>query len=373
MRSGKTRVLELLELLVPNPFRVVMPSEAVTYTVLSQRPHRTMLLDEADAIFSPRLAERYEGLRAILNAGNRQGNPVLRVMIVGRRREVETFDVFGPKAIAGIGNLPTTVADRSIPIRMKRRAPNERVAKFRERTAKAEAAEIPVADFSVPDGTLVTVPDELNDRAADSWEPLLAIADAAGAEWLTRARLAAMALSGGEDVELSTGMRLLADIRDAFDHHGLDHLSTIELLEWLHELEEAPWGEWYGKPLSARGLARLLDPYRVRPVKRRLAGQQRRGYFRSEFSDAWERYVPAGNPVPSAPNVPRIEAGTHGTDGTGRQATTGLDSPSPSPPLAREDLRHSCGLCGEFIEGDPFYDVTTSRFLHKGCRSGERT
>src|SRR5687768_14212703 len=38
MRSGKTRVLEILELLVPNPYRVIMPSEAVVYTVLSQRP-----------------------------------------------------------------------------------------------------------------------------------------------------------------------------------------------------------------------------------------------------------------------------------------------------------------------------------------------
>jgi len=319
MRSGKTRVLELLELLVPHPFRVIMPSEAVVYTVLAQRPRPTMLLDEADAVFSPRMAERYEGLRAILNAGNRQGNPVLRVKLEGRRREVDSFDVYGPKAIAGIGNLPTTVADRSIPIRMKRRAPNERVAKFRARIARAEAAEILIPDFAVTDGTHVPVPDELNDRAADSWEPLLAIADAAGGEWPMRARLAAIALSGDEDLELSTGMRLLADIRDAFDELEMDHLSTTELLGWLHDLDEAPWGDWYGKPLTARGLARLLDPYRVRPVKRRLAGQQQRGYFRSEFTDAWLRYIPAGDPVPSVPSVPADDAGTDGADGTGQQ------------------------------------------------------
>ncbi len=60
MRSGKTRVLDCLELLVPRPYRVVTPSEAVVYTVLSQRPRPTLLLDEADAIFGPRTAERYE-------------------------------------------------------------------------------------------------------------------------------------------------------------------------------------------------------------------------------------------------------------------------------------------------------------------------
>jgi hypothetical protein len=122
MRSGKTRLLDCLEVLVPTPFRVVIPSEAVVYTVLSQRPRPTLLLDEADAIFGAKTAERYEGLRAILNSGNRIGTPVLRVKLEGRRREVEAFDVFGPKAIAGIGDLPATVADRSVPIRMKRRA-----------------------------------------------------------------------------------------------------------------------------------------------------------------------------------------------------------------------------------------------------------
>ncbi len=116
MRSGKTRVLDLLALIVPAPFRVITPSEAVVYTVLAQRPRPTMLLDEADAIFGPRTAERYEGLRAILNSAYQQDTPVMRVKLEGRRREVDAFDVFGPKAVAGIGNLPTTVADRHRPV-----------------------------------------------------------------------------------------------------------------------------------------------------------------------------------------------------------------------------------------------------------------
>ena len=301
MRSGKTRTLDCLELVVPEPFRVVLPSEAVTYTVLSRRPRPTLLLDEADAIFGPRTAERYEGLRAILNSGNRIGSPVLRVKLEGRRREVEAFDVFGPKAVAGIGNLPSTVADRSIPIRLKRRGPGEVVAKFRRRIAQADAGELAFDWSTVTLVTDVPVPDELNDRAADSWEPLLAIADAAAGDWPARARLAAIALSSEED-EPSVGMRLLSDVRDAFD--GQEHLSTADLLGRLHDLDEAPWGDWYGKPLTARGLARLLGPYRVMPVRRRLAGELRRGYFRVDFLDAWQRYC-----------LP--ESGTSGTSGTG--------------------------------------------------------
>lgn len=218
-----------------------------------------MLLDEADAIFGPRSGERYEGLRAILNSGNRQGTPVLRVKLEGRRREVDEFDVFGPKAVAGIGKLPDTVANRSIPIRMKRRAPSEQVARFRRRSAQAEAAQIGQPSVAVADVAVVAVPPELPDRAADGWETLLAIADAAGAGWPMRARLAAVALSAEHEVELSIGVRLLSDVRDAFGER--DHLATADLLTFLHELDEAPWGEWYGKPLTARGLAKLLEPF----------------------------------------------------------------------------------------------------------------
>jgi hypothetical protein len=302
MRSGKTRVLDCLELLVPHPERSITPSEAVLYTVLAERPRPTLLLDEVDAIFSPRLSERNEGIRAILNSGNRKGTPVPRVKLEGRRREVERFDVYGPKAIAGIGNLPTTVADRSIPIRMKRRAPTEPIARFRDRQARAEAAAIrlSVPASLVPD---VPVPEALNDRAADSWEPLLVIADTVGHGWPERARAASLSLSC-EVVEGSSGIRLLGDIREAFDQRAVDHLGTAELLDYLHQLDEAPWGDWYGKPLSARALARLLDPYRVRPVQKRLAGEKLRGYFRCEFSDTWMRYLPAP------------ESGTNGTNGT---------------------------------------------------------
>ena len=306
MRSGKTRLLDCLEVLVPTPFRVVMPSEAVVYTVLSQRPRPTLLLDEADAIFGPKTGERYEGLRAILNSGNRIGTPVLRVKLEGRRREVEAFDVFGPKAIAGIGNLPATVADRSIPIRMKRRAPGETVARFRQRIARAEAEVIVLDTATVPDVPDVPAPprgpvevsvlDELPDRAADSWEILLSIAEAAGGSWPMTGRLAALALSGDDETPVSIGIRLLADIREVFGTE--DHLTTHDLLTALHNLDDAPWGDWYGAPLTARYLSRCLGPYGLGPIQRRVRGEKSRGYFMSDFTDAWARYCPAPAGVP---------------------------------------------------------------------------
>jgi uncharacterized protein DUF3631 len=304
-RSGKTRLLDVLEVVVPNPRRMIMPSEAVTYTILSQRPRPTLLLDEADAIFGPRTADRHEGLRAILNSGNRQGTPVLRVKLEGRRREVDEFDVFGPKVVAGIGELPTTVADRAIPIRLRRRRPEEAVAKLRRRAAQAEAEAIAFDWSSVAAVADVAVPEELPDRAADSWEPLLAIADVAGGEWPLRARAAALALSADDATPITSGIRLLTDIREAFGES--DHLPTADLLSYLHDLEGSPWGEWYGKPLTATGLAKLLAPYRIGPSFRRFEPGSRpvRGYVRSDFVDAWARYA-----------VPTSEGATGATPAT---------------------------------------------------------
>lgn len=298
MRSGKSLLLDVLELVVPQPIRMVLPSEAVLYTVVSQRPRPTVLLDEVDAIFGPRTAEKYEGIRAILNAGNRRGSPVLRVKLDGKRREVEGFDVFGPKVIAGIGDLPTTVADRAIPIRLRRRRPDERVARFRRRQASTEAAAIELPAWPVPDVAGVPVPDELPDRAADGWEPLLAIADCAGGTWSTVARLAAVALSAEEPSTITLGIRLLGDVRDAFD--GVTHLTTTALLERLHDMDDAPWGDWYGKPLTSRSLAKLLAPYRVLPKQRRSGDRNLRGYFETDFEDAWARYLPVQEPATTA-------------------------------------------------------------------------
>ncbi len=289
-QSGKTRTLDVLELLVPHPVRMVLPSEAVTYTILSQRPRPTLLLDEADAVFGPRNADRYEGLRAILNSGHGRGSPVPRVKLDGRRREVEWFDVFGPKVVAGIGDLPDTVADRAIPIRLRRRRHDEHVARFRQHDAEAEAESIRFPDDVGLMAGEPDVPDELPDRAADGWEPLILIADTAGGTWPDAARRAAIALSARVVMTPTAGTRLLGDIKDAFAE--ATYLATDDLLQILHDLEDAPWGEWYGKPMSAMALAKQLKPYGIGPRQERMGDQRKRGYYAADFQDAWSRYLP---------------------------------------------------------------------------------
>jgi hypothetical protein len=313
-RSGKSRLLEVLELLVPKPWYAIGPSEAVLYRRIEENCP-TLLLDEVDAIFgkSRAAAERYEGLRAALNAGWRRGAKVPRCITNGKKIELVEFSVFCPKVLTGIGSLPDTVADRSIPIRLRRRAPGEPVDRFRRREVAPAAAMLAEAlvGWSQEVAVLETlrdarpnVPEVLNDRAQDIWEALLAIADLAGGDWPPRARAAAIELCGRAD-DASEGVRLLSDIRDVFTARDVAAVPTAELLSALIEIEDAPWAERWSRDIEAGSyrrpasrLARLLGrgAFEVRPTKIRTGfgrgSPTAQGYRSDDFADAWARYCP---------------------------------------------------------------------------------
>lgn len=298
-RSGKTRTLEVIELLVAEPWRVTGASEAAMFRKIAKcKP--TLMLDEIDATFGSH-SDRTEPLRALLNAGNRPGASVARC--VGEKSDVQDFPVFCPKVLAGIdsGNrIPDTIRDRSIPIRMQRKTGAELVERFRHRTAKEESEDLRSALESWAldwlDGLAAAeprVPDLLGDRAAEAWEPLLAIADLASGEWPSRARDAAIALNGGEDADEQTlGALLLGAICKAFA--GRDRISTADLRNAINADDELPFGGWRdGKGLDPRGLARMLKPYAVQPRSVRLPdGSTPKGFLREQFLDAWERWLP---------------------------------------------------------------------------------
>lgn len=181
-RSGKTRLLEVVELLVREPLSTANISDAALFRVIERRKP-TLLMDEVDAVFKSR--EREE-LRGLLNAGYRRG-AVAHRMGGASNRELQTFPVFCPKAFAGIGNcLPDTITDRSIPIRLKRRTRAEKVERFRLRDVGPQGYELRdrLAEWLEPQrdylaATRPALPGELDDRVQDVWEPLLAVADLA--------------------------------------------------------------------------------------------------------------------------------------------------------------------------------------------------
>jgi len=158
--------------------------------------------------------------------------------------------------------LPDTLMDRSVVIEMKRKAPGERLQKLRRRQREALSA-LPrrctrwaVDNVKALSEREPEVPDDLDDRAADNWEPLLAIADQAGGPWPTRARATALFLSGARADAVETGdagVQLLADVCAIFANTGIDKSTTKALLSALGDLDGRPWAEWNrGRPLSLR-------------------------------------------------------------------------------------------------------------------------
>jgi hypothetical protein len=298
-RSGKTRLLEVLELVVARPWFTGRASAAVLPRKIdADRP--TLLLDESDAAFNGD-KEYAEALRGVLNTGHRRGGKTTVCVGQGANIGFRDFQAFCAKAIAGIGRLPDTVADRAIPIRLERRAPGERVDHFRRREIEPQTQQIcwrlaALGDVAVEHlrAARPDLPDELDDRAMDGVEPLLAIAELAGGNWPMEARAACVELYGGRQIEdESTGIRLLVDIRGVLGDR--DRTTTAMLLDELHELDESPWGEWFGKPLTARALSKLLKPYGVksRSIVVELGEKATaKGYLREWFEDAWNRYLP---------------------------------------------------------------------------------
>jgi hypothetical protein len=301
-KSGKTRLLETLSVVVARKWFTSRVSAAVLVRKIdADMP--TLLLDETDAAFKGE-KEYAEALRAVLNAGYRRGGVASLCVKNGADFALRNFSVFSPKAIAGIGRLPDTVQDRAIPIVLKRRAPHEPVQRFRWREVEDEGNGISerldkwtAAHYRALEAARPDVPAELDDRAADGWEPLLAIGDEAGGDWPERSRIAAVSLSAGvERDDDSLGVRLLRDIRAVFEEGGMERLASAQLVADLNGIEEGPWGDLRGKALDKSSLARLLRPYGVRPHQIRVGEKTLKGYERGDFVDPWARYVPSRTP-----------------------------------------------------------------------------
>ena len=306
-RSGKTRLFEVLSHLVPNPVLTSNISAASIYRLggvvedadmtrpIKLPPPLTLLADEGDAWM-----KLHPGLRGILDSGHtRRAAFVIRVLSDGPTR----FSTFFPKALALIdtsaSELPPTIVDRSIILQMRRRKHDESVATLRADRYAPDLIEVKMkiarwvddyfdrlrdADPPLPDG--------INDRTADNWRPLFAIAEQAGPQWLERAWQACRLLSGSIDEGGEMTVLLLRDIRDAFTTERADRMPTRVLVGTLCGIDDHPWKGL----LSPFKLAQLLRPFNIKPKPLWSAGeggQKRtmRGYFAADFREAFERYA----------------------------------------------------------------------------------
>jgi hypothetical protein len=292
--SGKSRALEVTRSLVPNPIESVSATSAYLFRKVGDpEGSPTILYDEIDTIFGPRSRD-HEDIRAMINAGHRRGATAGRCVIRGQTIETEELPAYCAMALAGLGNLPDTILSRSVLIQMRRRSPDEEVEPYRRRQHERDGKQI----FDVLSDWISSVsfeypelPEEIQDRNADVWEPLFMVADAAGGQWPKRARVAAVALVADATHNTpSLRLRLLGDIRNVFMDDDL--VPTTDLIKRLIALDEAPWGDLRGKPLTPNYLSRQLKSFGVTSKNVRTTESVLKGYTRERFADAWSRYLP---------------------------------------------------------------------------------
>ena len=267
-RCAKSRLLDIIAGTCHNPLATVNATTAAIFRSIGDHPP-TLILDEADTLWgSKKVAEENEGLRALLNAGHQRGRTALRC--VGNSRTT-AFPTFAMAALAGIG-MPDTITDRAVNISMRRRAPDEVVAQFRARRDGPTLAKLRgrLADWASANMDVLTgaEPDmPVEDRAADTWEPLVAVADVVGGHWPTTARSVCKALvnaaeSDDEDTSLPT--KLLTDIRDIFQTANTAFLPTAQLIAELHSVEDSPWQDF---ALNPSKLAYRLRDFKIKPAR----------------------------------------------------------------------------------------------------------
>jgi uncharacterized protein DUF3631 len=206
------------------------------------------------------------------------------------------YSCWCPKVMAAIGRLPETLADRCIVIRMQRKTAKEECERLRnlEATSLRRQCARFVADHeSEIARARPEVPSSLNDRAADIWEPLLALADLAGGDWPERGRAAAVSLSANAQENNPIGS-LLLDILVVFVQTEEDRMFSRDLVEGLNQFGERPWAELRkGKVITELWLAQQLRPYGVRPATLRIAGVKAKGYVQADFGEVFRRYIPS--------------------------------------------------------------------------------
>jgi putative DNA primase/helicase len=324
-RCGKTRLQETLVRLVPRP----QPTSGITAALfprLVEKHRPTLFIDEFDAMARGD-KEMAESLRGQLNSSfNRRSAVVLKLVSgPGNGWEEREFSTWAPTCVAGIGTVPDTVEDRSVIIRLARKLRDETVRRLRGKDGADLAILVRKIARFVDDNEHALrhvepkAPDALNDRQADAWDPLFAIAAVAGRDWPERATRTALALcrvEEAESAERDVKLMLLSDIRDIFARLSPEdgpvnkaertgrpddgpRLLTKRLLDELHSLEERPWNAWgrLKKPMTDTDLASLLRPYRIRSDTVRgedaIGNPERgKGYYLRSFKDAFSRYLP---------------------------------------------------------------------------------
>ncbi len=345
---GKTTLLTFLGAVVPKP----LPASNVTASVLFRAVEKwspTLLVDEADTFLKDN-----EPLRGVIDSGHNKAN-AYTLRNVGENYEPKQFRTWSPKAVALIGRMHPALVSRCVHIEMRRKGRGEQIAELRpdrlghlhvlaQKAARWAADNLDVLRMVEPE-----VPSWLAGRRADNWRHMLAIAELAGGTWPAAARSTAEVMVADDDNEVA-GILLLLDIRNYFEVHKTDRVSSCDLAGVLQEMLDRPWPEWKsGKPITEAQVAKLLRNFKVKSRAIRIHGTVAKGYLEEQFKDAFTCYLSPQMPVTPSSPVTRLQVSDFNDlrgDGAVTQESD-VTAPNPSNPLKNNNCNGVTAPRGE--------------------------
>lgn len=310
--AGKTLGLELVAWMSKNAEVVAGPTPASLYRLAeTYGGWMSLYFDEAEI-----LNQQSAGpMRDLLNPGYRKGATMPRTAKGGEG--VIKFPVYWPKAFALIGDVYSTLRDRSIVITTTRATPSQlaQVKRYRRDDAQREALGI-VRQIESYIATLsaetfpVTEATWMSGREEELWTPLVSLATVIGLDKATMDRfvrvsndltalktLTARRYSGEaiaqaeEDAQNTTyGEKALKDLRRVL-HENENAIFSALAVQRMRELIDGPWRTYKGDGLTENRLADLLSRFDCSPMtvqmgKGRKGRTTAKGYKRADIVKA---------------------------------------------------------------------------------------
>ena len=324
-RCGKTLLLSIMGKISARAIMTSNITSAAMFRVIEiWRP--TLLIDETDAMMNDN-----EALRGVIDSGHTRDS-AFTMRNVGDDFVPRLFSTWGAKVFSGIGtkHLRDTIIDRAIVLKLRRKMPTEKVERLRHaEEGLFTKLSSKLARFSEDCKEQVRaarppLPESLNDRQMDNWEPLLSIAMVAGGGWLEKATHVALKLSQADEVSPSVGVELLGDIKAIFDAKGYDRIPTGELIDALCEDNEKRWATYNrGQRITPRQVASILRLFGITSKNIRTGDGIPKGFLLEQFKDAFDRYISSFPPITPLQSATPLQVNNIKDLGQKKSATEG--------------------------------------------------
>ncbi|HEV2327218.1 MAG TPA: DUF3631 domain-containing protein, partial [Verrucomicrobiae bacterium] len=342
-RCGKTTLLSVLAAMAHKPLiSANITASALFRAIDTFRP--TLFIDEADTFLAGSST-----IRGIINSGNTWRTAYVLRMSKSRKSRgqanpapvvedadstLKRYNCWCPKVVAMIGQVPDTIADRSIVVLMCRKLVSETRAPLSELDTiqiKAKCARFALDSRQTVAECEKIRGEGLNDRAADTFDPLYVIARMGGTDWEQKLNAAANALVSSSQPQ-SPRCELLLDIYSIFILSGNEKLFSSQLAATLRD------GGCGMKSVALKyssiteyQICKTLRPYGIKPCTIRIGKEVNKGYRRDDFRDAFLRYVPNADRKAWAEEIGRradlqLEANKEARDGAERAKARGDES-----------------------------------------------